>query len=74
MNAMLFMTAIGVFLGIWIKVYVQLTYTTTAAFVGLAAMFWYATSETNWKNILVTALLANLAFCIRPNIFYMLLP
>lgn len=70
----LILAATGVFLGIWLKVYVQLTYTTTAAFVGLAAMFWYATSDTNRKNILVTALLANLAFCIRPNIFYMLLP
>lgn len=73
-KVMFILGSIGVFSGVWLKVYVQLTYTTTAAFVGLAAMFWYATSETDWKNVLVTGLLANLAFCIRPNIFYMLLP
>lgn len=65
---------IGIFLGIWLKVYVQLTYTSTAAFVGMAAMFWYASSKSNWKNIFITCFLANLAFCIRPNVFYLLLP
>lgn len=73
-KVMFILGAIGAFSGVWLKVYVQLTYTTTAAFVGMAAIFWYATSETNWKSILMTGLLANLAFCIRPNIFYMLLP
>lgn len=70
----LMIMAIGAFVGIWLKVYVQLTYTTTAAFVGMAAIFWYATSETDWKNILMVGILANIAFCIRPNIFYMLIP
>ena len=62
------------YVGLWLKVYVQLTYTTTAAFVGMAAIFWYATSKTNWKNVLMTVVLANIAFCIRPNIFYMFVP
>ena len=66
--------AVGAFLAVWMKVYVQLTYTTPAAFVGLAAIFWYATSKTDWKNILMTGILANIAFSIRPNIFYMLIP
>lgn len=66
--------AILLYVGFWLKVYVQLTYTTTAAFVGMAAIFWYATSKTNWKNVLMTVLLANIAFCIRPNIFYMFVP
>ena len=66
--------AILLYVGLWLKVYVQLTYTTTAAFVGMAAIFWYATSKTNWKNVLMTVLLANIAFCIRPNIFYMFIP
>ena len=70
----LMIMAIGAFVGIWLKIYVQLTYTTTAAFVGMAAIFWYATSETDWKNILMVGILANIAFCIRPNIFYMLIP
>ncbi|MBO5159238.1 MAG: hypothetical protein J6B94_06580 [Lachnospiraceae bacterium] len=70
----LMIMAIGAFVGIWLKVYVQLTYTTTAAFMGMAAIFWYATSETDWKNILMVGILANIAFCIRPNIFYMLIP
>lgn len=70
----LMIMAIGAFVGIWLKVYVQLTYTTTAAFVGMAAIFWYATSKTEWKNILMVGILANIAFCIRPNIFYMLIP
>lgn len=68
--------AIAVFLyvGLWLKVYVQLTYTTTAAFVGMAAIFWYASSKSDWKNTLMAILLANIAFCIRPNIFYMFVP
>ncbi len=66
--------AIMLYVGLWLKVYVQLTYTTTAAFVGMAAIFWYATSKTNWKNVLMAVLLANIAFCIRPNIFYMFVP
>lgn len=70
----LLLSAIGIYLVLWIKVYVQMTYTTTAAFVGMAAIFWYAASKTDGKNILMTGILANLAFSIRPNIFYMLLP
>jgi hypothetical protein len=54
--------AIFLYVGLWLKVYVQLTYTTTAAFVGMAAIFWYAASKSNWKNILMTVLLANIAF------------
>ena len=68
------LTASAVFVAVWLKVYVQMTYTTTAAFVGLAAIFWYATSKTDWKNILMVGILANLAFSIRPNVFYMLIP
>ena len=73
-KAVLLLTVVGVYLAAYLKVYVQLTYTTTAAFVGFAAIFWYASSKTDWKNILMTGLLANIAFCIRPNVFYLLLP
>lgn len=73
-KAVLLLTAVGVYLAAYLKVYVQLTYTTTAAFAGFAAIFWYASSKTDWKNILMTGLLANIAFCIRPNVFYLLLP
>lgn len=66
--------AIFLYVGLWLKVYVQLTYTTTAAFVGMAAIFWYATSKTNWKNLLMAVLLANIAFSIRPNVFYLFVP
>ena len=66
--------AIVLYVILWLKVYVQLTYTTTAAFVGMAAIFWYATSKSNWKNIFMAVLLANIAFSIRPNIFYMFVP
>ena len=69
----LFLT-IALYVILWLKVYVQLTYTTTAAFVGMAAIFWYAASKTNWKNIMMAVLLANIAFSIRPNIFYMFVP
>lgn len=71
---LLWLTAMAVFAAVWLKVYVQMTYTSTAAFVGLAAIFWYATSKTKWKNGLMVGFLANLAFSIRPNVFYMLLP
>lgn len=66
--------AAGLYTAVWLKVYVQMTYTTTAAFVGLAAIFWYATSKSDWKNIVMVGILANLAYSIRPNVFYMLLP
>ena len=68
------LTAIFLYVILWLKVYVQLTYTTTAAFVGMAAIFWYATSKTNWINILMAVILANIAFCIRPNVFYLFVP
>ncbi len=71
---LLILGAVGAFLAVWLGVYVQLTYTTTAAFVGLAAIFWYAASKTDWKNLLMVGILANLAFSIRPNVFYMLMP
>lgn len=70
----LVVSAMAVFAAVWLKVYVQMTYTTTAAFVGMAAIFWYAASKTEWKNLLMVCLLANIAFSIRPNVFYMLLP
>ena len=35
---LLIVAAIATFLAVWLQVYVQLTYTTTAAFVGLAAI------------------------------------
>ena len=74
-NKLLLIAAVmAVFVAVWLKVYVQMTYTSTAAFVGLAAIFWYATSKTHWKNILMVGLLANIAFSIRPNVFYMLIP
>ena len=66
--------SVGFFVAVWLSVYVQMTYTSTAAFVGLAAIFWYAASKTDRKNILMAGILANLAFCIRPNVFYMLVP
>ena len=66
--------AVLIYVALWLKVFVQLTYTTTAAFVGMAAIFWYATSKSNWKNVLMAVVLANIAFCIRPNIFYMFVP
>lgn len=70
----LLLTALGIYLAAYLNVYVQLTYTSTAAFVGLAAIFWYASSKTDWKNILMVGILANLSFSIRPNVFYLLLP
>ena len=73
-KGVLCLTAIMIFIALWLKVYVQMTYTSTAAFVGLAAIFWYASSKTNVRNILMVGFLANLAFSIRPNVFYMLLP
>ena len=66
--------AMILYVALWLNVYVQLTYTTTAAFVGMAAIFWYASSKNDWKNVLMTILLANIAFSIRPNVFYMFVP
>ncbi|MGN0334203.1 MAG: hypothetical protein ACI4DV_00880 [Lachnospiraceae bacterium] len=66
--------ALLIYAALWVKVFVQMTYTTTAAFVGAAALLWYALSEDAPKNVLMTGLLAGLAFSVRPNVFYMLIP
>ncbi len=73
-KGLLILAAMAAFVGIWVDVYVQFTYTTTAAFVGMAAIFWYAASKSHWKNILMFGILANIAFSIRPNVFYMFVP
>lgn len=73
-KAFVLSVAVGAYLALWLNVYVQMTYTTTAAFAGFAAMLWYALSDSKGRNVLMTGLLANLAFSIRPNVFYMLLP
>lgn len=63
-----------VYLILWLQVFVQLTYTTTAAFAGAAAIFLYGISEDSWKDILVIGILVVLSFSIRPNVFYLMLP
>lgn len=73
-KVMALLAAAAVYTALWLNVYVQMTYTTTAAFVGFAAMFWYALSDSKYRNLFMTGLLANLAFSIRPNVFYMLIP
>lgn len=54
---------------------VQLTFTTTAAVLGVTVIFWYMTSERFDKNdLIVIAILCFFTYQIRYDIFYMILP
>ena len=51
----------------------QFEWTLCAAFAGASALFFYGTLKNSWENIVVWLLLL-LTFCIRSDIFWMLLP
>lgn len=52
----------------------SVTYTTVAAITGATAVFWYGTSHGKKKDIVITAVLAALTWCIRDELFFMILP
>lgn len=52
----------------------SMTYTTVAAVCGAAALFSYATSDGSGKNIAVTAAFSALTWCIRDELFWMIVP
>lgn len=53
---------------------IALTYSTVAATVGITTLFWYGTSKGTKIDILVTGILAALTWCIRDELFIMILP
>ena len=52
----------------------SVTYTTVAAITGATAVFWYGTSKGKKKDTSITAVLAALTWCIRDELFFMILP
>lgn len=52
----------------------SITYTTVAAISASAAVFWYGTSNGSRSDVVVTAILAALTWCIRDELFFMILP
>lgn len=52
----------------------SITYTTVAAVSGAAAVFWYGTSKGSGSDAVVTAILAALTWCIRDELFIMIMP
>ena len=52
----------------------SVTYTTVAAITGATAVLWYGTSQEKKKDLMITAVLAALTWCIRDELFFMILP
>ncbi len=63
------------FLAMGIQALVQLTFTTTAAVLGVTVIFWYVTSEKlRWVDLVLLAALCFLTCQIRSSVFLMILP
>ena len=63
------------FLAAWGQALTQLTFTTTAAVLGVTIVFWYMTSENfEKKDFTVLFILCILTQQVRADIFYMILP
>lgn len=68
-------TAFILFEWLCLQATVQLSFTTTAAVLGMTVIFWYETmEEITWKDLLLLFLTAFITCEIRSDIFYMILP
>lgn len=52
----------------------SITYTTVAAINGATAVFWYGTSKGRKSDVIITAILSALTWCIRDELFLMIVP
>ena len=64
----------GLFITMWITEIVSITYTTSAAFLGLTAIVWYAISDHKPKDYIFCVLLMVICYNIRYETFYMVAP
>lgn len=64
----------GLFITMWITEIVSITYTTSAAFLGLTAIVWYAISDHKPKDYIFCILLMVICYNIRYETFYMVVP
>ncbi len=52
----------------------SITYTTVAAISGATTVFWYGTSKDKKSDVMITAILAALTWCIRDELFLLIVP
>lgn len=64
----------GLVCSIWITEIVSITYTTSAAFLGLTAIVWYVISDKKLKDYIFCAVLMVICYNIRYETLYMVLP
>lgn len=64
----------GLLFSMWVTEIVSITYTTSAAFLGLTAIVWYAISDHTIKDYLLCILLMVITYNIRYETFYMVVP
>lgn len=64
----------GLMLSMWITEIVSITYTTSAAFLGITAIVWYIISDRKIKDYIFCILLMVICYNIRYETFYMVAP
>ena len=64
----------GLMFSMWVTEIVSITYTTSAAFLGLTAIVWYAISDHKIKDYIFCILLMVITYNIRYETFYMVVP
>lgn len=73
-KAVVVFTVYGLLFSMWVTEIVSITYTTSAAFLGLTAIVWYAISDHKIKDYLLCILLMVITYNIRYETFYMVVP
>lgn len=64
----------GLLFSMWVTEIVSITYTTSAAFLGLTAIVWYAISDHRIKDYIICIILMVVTYNIRYETFYMVIP
>ena len=73
-RALVMLLVYGLVITMWITEIVSITYTTSAAFLGLTAIIWYAISDKKVKDYILCVLLMVICYNIRYETFYMVVP
>ena len=68
------LAAIGVCTFAMGREFFSITYTTVAAISGATAVFWYGTGKEHRSDVMITAILGVLTWCIRDELFLMIVP
>lgn len=64
----------GLLFSMWVTEIVSITYTTSAAFLGLTAIVWYVISDHRIKDYIICIILMVVTYNIRYETFYMVIP